>query len=179
MSFANPVNPLKNILNGIPTKYLTKEEWDALSEDGKMDDILYIVDEPSISLPVPEPSEEVYSTEETVIGRWIDGKPLYRRAYDLFVPTFNARYRHQIAPTVPNLEKVIRLSGIIHRTDGVEDNVPLTVSGYAVALSYFKMDIAAAAAIAGINAYAESTAYMNCPWTVIIEYTKTTDEGGE
>ena len=28
-------------------------------------------------------SKEIYSTEEQVIGKWIDGKPLYRKQYNL------------------------------------------------------------------------------------------------
>lgn len=29
----------------------------------------------------PSPAEDIYSTEETRIGTWIDGKPLYRKVY--------------------------------------------------------------------------------------------------
>lgn len=32
-------------------------------------------------------SKKVYSTNETVIGTWIDGKPLYRKVIDLNCPT--------------------------------------------------------------------------------------------
>ena len=32
--------------------------------------------------------DNVYSTEETIVGKWIDGKPIYRRVYNISL-TFN------------------------------------------------------------------------------------------
>lgn len=32
-------------------------------------------------------NEEIYSTEETVIGKWIDERPLYRQVVDITTPS--------------------------------------------------------------------------------------------
>lgn len=37
-------------------------------------------------IPTGGPSGEAYSTEETRIGTWIDGKPIYKRVFSLDVP---------------------------------------------------------------------------------------------
>lgn len=56
---------------------LTQAEYDALSEE-KKDKGLYVIDDGNGG-PSGGFSGEVYSMEETRIGTWIDGKPLYRK----------------------------------------------------------------------------------------------------
>ena len=52
----------------------TQEQYDALSEEKKRGLVVITDAEPEGG----GACEEVYSTEETRIGRWIDGKPIYR-----------------------------------------------------------------------------------------------------
>lgn len=55
-------------------------------------------------------SYEVYSTEEQVIGVWIDGKPLYRKVIDLGVlPNTDTV---MIPHNIDNLDRIISMSGM-------------------------------------------------------------------
>lgn len=59
-------------------------------------------------------SEEVYSTEEQVIGTWIDGKPLYRKTivanFELLKQETNKNYDKTIAHNISNFSKCIKAS---------------------------------------------------------------------
>lgn len=72
MSFSNPANPLKKTaLNGIPTKYLTAEEFAALTEEEKIADVLYIVDEaPWVPTTI---SIQEYDTDNWHVRKYSDG----------------------------------------------------------------------------------------------------------
>ena len=49
-----------------------------------------------------------YSTEEQVIGKWIDGKPLYRKIVSGAVP--KSDYYPTVATGITNLDKVVSIS---------------------------------------------------------------------
>ena len=39
------------------------------------------------------PTYDVYSTNETIVGKWIDGKPIYRKLYETGMPAIrNTKY---------------------------------------------------------------------------------------
>lgn len=59
-----------------PVRGLTQAEYDRLPEGARRG--LCVVTDAATVLPE---GGEVYSTQETRIGSWIDGKPLYRRVY--------------------------------------------------------------------------------------------------
>lgn len=64
----------------IPVKAVTSAEYEALTSEQKQADFAYIVtDDNEGGGSSGGSSEEIYSTEETRIGTWIDGKPIYRR----------------------------------------------------------------------------------------------------
>lgn len=103
---------------------------------------------------------EVYSTEETRIGTWIDGKPIYRK---VFSGTSGANETSTQFGTVENLSEVVHMYGKIHHTyiNGYvsipESNAELQQIGYVLYI------------------YIGNIALSNQPFTVIAEYTKTTD----
>lgn len=110
-----------------------------------------------------------YTTEEKIIGYWIDGKPIYRKVVNFGnLPNNTAkRVNHNIS----NIEMVVRLTGITQT--GSEtlawSPLPLVYSGteyiFNTTLSCNKTEIVCRTA----QDRSEFTAY------VIIEYTKTTD----
>lgn len=53
---------------------------------------------------------EVYSTEEQIIGVWIDGKPLYRKVIDL--GTLPNTDTVMIPHNIDNLDRIISMSGM-------------------------------------------------------------------
>ena len=59
----------------------------------------------------------MYSTEELVIGTWIDGKPIYRK---VFFNYFNDEYNNWYSiGNIANLKTVIKVAGMIkQKNDG-------------------------------------------------------------
>ena len=78
------------------------------------------------ALPVGETitatESESYSTEEQVIGQWIDGKPLYRKVYKL--PTnFVIRANAWTNTGIPSADKEIIINSMVLRViNGEETN---------------------------------------------------------
>ena len=107
------------------------------------------------------PAENVYSTEETRIGTWIDGKPLYRRF-------FQGRTADTVANAeigqVLSVETMASLLGVVKRNDGLY--IQLNSGENAIA---FNSDTGS------IICYSYDNVYFNCPVFAFMEYTKTTD----
>lgn len=106
-----------------------------------------------------------YSSNESAIGHWIDGKTLYRKIIDLgALPNATTK---TVTHNVANLDTLITLRGFAYRSsDGMRTSLPFvtnTASG-TVDLHYYPTYIQV---IAGMN---RSTMVG----TAIMEYTKTT-----
>lgn len=65
-----------------PVTPITSAEYEALSDADKQADVTYLItDDNEGGDSGGGSSEEIYSTEEVRIGRWIDGRPLYRKVF--------------------------------------------------------------------------------------------------
>lgn len=116
---------------------------------------------------------EVYSTEETRIGTWIDGKPLYQRTFPVHTEesTTTPTWKNLNIP-IENVDKIIDISAVIHSSDGFALNIPYSSGTSAVLISYR-------------NTYGDSIHTMcmnaqtlaNRQFEATVKYTKTTDEG--
>lgn len=112
---------------------------------------------------------EVYSTEETVIGTWIDGKPLYRRVHQVTTPSEAANPYGFTDIPIPNTWENIRPYGFLSDKYNYYMSIPsvwnATTQGIGLA--------------AAPGAYLYMTVFhgnfFNRPATIILEYTKTTD----
>lgn len=104
-----------------------------------------------------------YSTEETVIGKWIDGKPIYRKVYN--EGTIGNWTSSTILDTLP-ISTMIR-GDLIYCSDS--DN---TIINYQTSA-----DARAMVMVNGndIKLLVNGTGGRKKPFIVIIEYTKTTD----
>ena len=111
-------------------------------------------------------SEEVYSTEEQKIGTWIDGKPLYRKAFD--IKTISASNTDLVNVSNLNIETLIKLNGVIITDGGGKFPVPLydSSSNYSV-LFINEYNYIRGRAMVGNGTFSKLI--------VTIEYTKTTD----
>ena len=119
-----------------------------------------------------EPYEDVYSEKETVVGRWIDGRPIYRIAAKRLSP-LAAGYT-KIMDAIPNLDNVISLTGTISLFNNTYWRPAPTTSP--AADYYF---------LAYGNVYEDGNIGLwvyvhneltNKPITYVMEYTKSTDE---
>lgn len=154
---------VKTPVNGV----LTQEEYAALPEARKTKGV-YIVPDDGAAV---SGFSNIYSTEETVIGRWIDGKPLYRLTISLNSLASNLNTWNCIYPTIPNLLYVINISGVVTRGGTkIFDSIPTYSGGDSFCAAY---DISN-----GMLTFTNYKGYINSPGSIIIEYTKTTDEGG-
>lgn len=106
-----------------------------------------------------------YSTSETVIGRWIDGKPIYRKVVQITNPqTSNTNYL-----VVSNvMDNLIKLYGYMKGNNGARVPVPQTDSSSTYSVLFVNTD----GTLRGRFSYiSEAPASVY----VVVEYTKTTD----
>lgn len=103
-----------------------------------------------------------YSTNEVVIGSWIDGKPLYRKVFNTTTPNANTG----TIATITNLKKIIFLDGYI---TNVNQQMPMnyTYDSSEITALYVEGN--------NINFHTNYSSYMNKSCIVVCEYTKTTD----
>lgn len=107
-------------LNGIeytsqvPYRELTKAEYDALPDSKYNDGVIYYIRD--MNSPGSTDYHE-YSTEEKVVGKWIDGKPIYER---VITKTASGPWPSVFTTLeyFPNLETCIKIEMIIHRSGG-------------------------------------------------------------
>lgn len=118
-------------------------------------------------------SENVYSTEETVCGRWIDGKPIYRKV--ISGKLVEESGRAQVFANVPelNIDRVINLYGNLYHVDNLYQIVfPVSFnepSGVFAAVNMYydvKANNILYHFLNNVRQYSGATAYA------VIEYTK-------
>ena len=105
-----------------------------------------------------------YSTNEQVVGTWIDGKPIYRKVST--IPNFNTGTYQASALGINNVETMINVDGYL--TNSNYSNIRtggFFGSGYGVVIVY-KTDKSFQTELRG---------FESGKFTLIVEYTKTTD----
>lgn len=108
---------------------------------------------------------QTYSTSETRIGTWIDGKPIYRKIYNnVNITTSNTDL---IDITSLGIRNVVKIYGLIFTSSNNTFPVPLTDSS-----SNYSVIFATSTALRG-RAVIGSGTLSNC-W-LAIEYTKSAD----
>lgn len=150
----------------VPTRPVTKEEYDALTEAEKNADAVYIITDDNGS--GGSSAGEVYSTEETRIGTWIDGKPIYRQVF-VGENILEGRYSIRISKKpLENIDTVTRFDGVCYSSNS--DEVKAISLGWP-SVCHLSIDL---------QNYL--CAYVEDQWadglytvTAIVEYTKTTD----
>ena len=106
-----------------------------------------------------------YSTEEQVIGKWIDGKPLYRR---VFIGTKGHNNTQVNVGSIIDVNDIIKIQGTL----GSDDKITQSVGGYMDSQnnnSFIYFDYGKNS----ITLVAPKT--YNGKYIITIEYTKTTD----
>lgn len=111
-----------------------------------------------------EKSFEEYSTDETVIGRWIDGKPIYRKVIQANTPSSSAWI--DTATVSSDIATCIKILGVFV-TDGQKVPFPYGEERYQVNCTI--------TAEGKLRVYVQHSVYYNKPFVVTVEYTKTTD----
>lgn len=109
-----------------------------------------------------------YSTQEKVIGKWIDGKPLYRMVHE-YTPTAQ---RDRVYLPIYNVNALVGITGIYYRPDSRANSMINTYNGFESAIYDF---------YCGEGQFAYSYWFTDSAWNyagnpskiqVILEYTK-------
>lgn len=108
-------------------------------------------------------AQEIYSTEEQVIGRWIDGKPIYRKFVSFTLAAVNV---WTVIGSENNYDTITKAYGYID--DSSVDSQCL-IPGYGVIVA---KRISTNQLLVG----AKDTTYAKNNAKMFVEYTKTTDQ---
>ena len=106
-----------------------------------------------------------YSTEEQLVGEWIDGKHVYQKTVHL--TSLNATWA-EVAHNIVNINQVCNINGV------VGDNTAMFATGGCVSNEYERIFFQVTAT--HVKCYvAGNNSLVNKPVYVTIQYTKTTD----
>ena len=134
--------------------------------------VLYCIKyEPTYFMNNTYSADSVYSTDETVIGKWIDGKPLYRRTFSVTTPS-EANTATNICSIGSDVGLVTNIEGMI---EGIASNIYISlnfstntsVSNEIVKIATWIRD--------GYIRMTVQSDYVNKSGYVTVTYTKTTD----
>lgn len=119
--------------------------------------------------------QEVYSTEEQMIGTWIDGKPLYRKVFnDLVIPSnVSVTASVEIASYSANVDTVSDIYGVCTSSTKQVTKVPYYISATSVLWVGYNLPTHSTSNSVRIQA---SKQYAGASITIVLEYTKTTDQ---
>ena len=100
-----------------------------------------------------------YSTEEKIIGKWIDGKPIYEKTFEIGSKSSNYTF------TIENLDKIINYTGncIISSYSRIIPFIQAQYNNFVIINDYKN----------GIVNLATNLSYTDC--ILVIQYTKITD----
>lgn len=115
-------------------------------------------------------NKHTYSTEEQVIGTWIDGKPIYRKVIVISQLSSDGLYNHNIS----NLDNLISITGSMYNPSGTGygwQPIPrINISDmavYGIEIGNFRDTTFKLTRGSGYQSFGKAI--------IILEYTKTTD----
>lgn len=125
---------------------------------------------------------EAYSTQEQVIGTWIDGKPLYRRVFqgeEITIAGWGNEYGISSAYTlsggaIEGISKVVGLYGVFNYADAVQHAFPLMEYRQATEYALASLCYDSYGGVM-VNTFAVGEIQYSGTCTAVMEYTKTTD----
>ena len=107
-----------------------------------------------------------YSTTEKIVGKWINGKPIYRKVLNIGTVTSQKSY---ITHNIANLGKLVNLYGTFNRNDNAQQTMPGNYTNWETYLYDVTSEY--------LTIYFSANQWNKSPYdiVVIMEYTKTTD----
>lgn len=153
----------------LPTKgIITQTDFDALSLEEQKRGVYFIPGTGPGSSDNSNPSQNIYSTEETVIGRWIDGKLIYRTVGVTNTPSTITDT--SIIKPISGLDTILRLD-VLLKYDDIIHKFPIMTHPDFLRIAYAYYSISK-----GLMISIKSENFLQRQMLYIMEYTKTTDE---
>lgn len=115
---------------------------------------------------------ESFSTNEQVIGTWIDGKPLYKKTFQTLVPSITDQYT-EIDVTSLNIDELVDMNGLIETSELYIQFPRFEVIQNVQYFTELMYDFSASTKLLCVRN--TNSNYANCNTNVTIKYTKTTD----
>lgn len=109
-----------------------------------------------------------YSTDEQIIGKWTDGRPIYKK---VIYTTLNSQVGNTDISLGVAIKDVININGTVHCAGGYFEQFPNSVAGTNRLIVYDNI-FTTPNTIRIVN---NSTVWANNPFCIVIEYTKITD----
>lgn len=106
-----------------------------------------------------------YSTDEQVVGRWIDGKPIYKKTISTNTSTTANQWIYITEIISNNIKNFVKIEGICNVNTSF---IPLPYGESNSQINIVATD-------SKIRCNVTNTAYLNKPCVIIVQYTKTTD----
>lgn len=116
--------------------------------------------------------ENVYSTEETVCGKWIDGKPIYRK---VIIGTLAKDNGNSLSfATIPelNIDRTINIYGNMIEKQDVHIMLQTSYDGTNGLIAAVNMAYNSKTKSIDYNFLNNNGTYSGCTACVVIEYTK-------
>lgn len=114
---------------------------------------------------INEAVKDVYSTDEKVIGKWVNNKPLYRKV--IYISSFPNQTTGNYAHNINNLDFVVSLSGVLKDNENFW-TLPMTRISY----TNYQVELRCTSTNVIITTNVNRSANTGY---IIMEYTKTTD----
>ena len=111
-----------------------------------------------------------YSTEEQVVGTWIDGKPIYKKVYEGTTPNNATGVFISMEGILSNVDKMVKLEGFTNWNNGWQNRL----TDYAGSTDYDRITYNSISNQLYIKVF-NSTDNFSVPMYITFEYTKTTD----
>ena len=116
-------------------------------------------------------SQDIYSLEEQVVGRWIDGRPIYRRIYITRLASGSGSAERTTvleSGITESIDSVINFRGIVNY------NNVITTLPYPLDVSYLFPSLIVTEK--EISVYHNSSYFDNAKVLLFLEFTKATDQ---
>lgn len=116
-------------------------------------------------------NSNVYSTEETVVGTWLDGRPVYRKT--MIIESIGNNVNTEFSYYIENVEKIWINHGVSFINNGYESQ---SLNWFYSTTDFMRTWVNANLNGIRLRAAADLTAFSGY---IVLEYTKTTDTGTE
>lgn len=142
----------------------TEEEFDALTANERKG--LCFIDDGNNATII---NRDVYSTEESVVGKWTDGRPVYRKVLNLTTPSTASSWQ-TLTTGISDLGTVVSAFGFTTASSGSPKFVPIPYASPSEANS----------SVMALNMNGTISMWVTgnktgIPCCIVLEYTKTTD----
>lgn len=145
------------------------------SEEGDIDEIVDVYPQAGnlVSIVNAFNKGDIYSTEEKMIGQWVDGKPLYQKTIVHTLTSNIENVNYDIPANLSDIETVACVSGIIYEANSTNISIPLVSSPSSSNLGIISIGVISASAIQ--IRLPKQNLNSGTKLLITVQYTKTTD----